>query len=504
MKYIDLFYVFDASAGTVQFSNWASGTLRKEYIALITNLEDGLIIYSFADPSKGGTITPDAGGDILTLEYDTTSMSDTDALRIDFDDTLYPASNQELTDISDQLTEISGKLPSTLGQKAKAASLAVTLASDQEALPLPTGAATEAKQDDAITQLTSIAGKDFATETTLALIKAKTDNLDIATSALRDALRGAGSKTLTDLETDLAAIKTAVETIDNFISGSKGLVTEDNSAAIKTAVETIDNFISGSRGLVTEDNSAAILATSGATADAIVAAGAAGSLSAKLRRATQGLEDLKTLIVLAAGNNNIGNVDVETVPADPFGANADATVAAGATGSISAKLRRVTQGLEDLKTLIVLGAGNNNIGDVDVASIAAGTNLIGKVAAQHSTSAMSNGTTDVTPKFAKIDRATNADGAAVVNIVSAKKIRVLTLTMVSAGTVSVKWMSTTNNSSGSGVNTDLTGLMSLVANTGMADVFSPVGLFETASGEGLKLNLNAAVQVSGYLTYLEI
>ncbi len=40
----------------------------------------------------------------------------------------------------------------------------------------------------------------------------------------------------------------------------------------------------------------------GAVADDIVDAGAIGSLSAKLRRATQGLEDLKTMIVLAAGS----------------------------------------------------------------------------------------------------------------------------------------------------------------------------------------------------------
>lgn len=39
---------------------------------------------------------------------------------------------------------------------------------------------------------------------------------------------------------------------------------------------------------------------------------------------------------IAAGNNNIGDVDVATVPTDPFGTNADA---ASATGSISAKLR---------------------------------------------------------------------------------------------------------------------------------------------------------------------
>jgi len=40
----------------------------------------------------------------------------------------------------------------------------------------------------------------------------------------------------------------------------------------------------------------------GAIADDIVAAGAAGSLSAKLRRVTQALEDLKTTIVLASGS----------------------------------------------------------------------------------------------------------------------------------------------------------------------------------------------------------
>lgn len=82
---------------------------------------------------------------------------------------------------------------------------------------------------------------------------------------------------------------------------------------------------------------------------------------------------------IAAGDENIGNVDVVSVPADPFGTNADAAVAAGAAGSIQAKLRRLTQQLDDLKTDIVLAAGTNNIGDVDIASIAAGTNRIGSV-----------------------------------------------------------------------------------------------------------------------------
>lgn len=49
----------------------------------------------------------------------------------------------------------------------------------------------------------------------------------------------------------------------------------------------------------------------GAVADAIVAAGAVGSLSAKLRRTTQGLEDLKSLIVLAAGSAIIGKIGID-------------------------------------------------------------------------------------------------------------------------------------------------------------------------------------------------
>lgn len=55
-----------------------------------------------------------------------------------------------------------------------------------------------------------------------------------------------------------------------------------NLAAIRTAVETIDNFISGARGLVTEDNSASILAAENTLAalskaeDAVHASGATG------------------------------------------------------------------------------------------------------------------------------------------------------------------------------------------------------------------------------------
>jgi len=87
---------------------------------------------------------------------------------------------------------------------------------------------------------------------------------------------------------------------------------------------------------------------------ATAAAQATGNAAlATLAGAVSGTEmqaDVLTLPALPAGSNNIGDVDVLSVPADPFGANADAAVAAGATGSIQAKLRRLTADLDAVKT----------------------------------------------------------------------------------------------------------------------------------------------------------
>lgn len=95
-----------------------------------------------------------------------------------------------------------------------------------------------------------------------------------------------------------------------------------------------------------------------------------------------GSHALRKTILYDANGNQLATIptSLASLPADPLGLNADAVVAAGAVGSISAKLRRATQGLEDLKTLIVLAAGSAaigklaansgvDIGDVDVLSL---------------------------------------------------------------------------------------------------------------------------------------
>ncbi len=67
------------------------------------------------------------------------------------------------------------------------------------------------------------------------------------------------------------------------------------------------------------------------------------------------------------------DVDVTRVPTDPFGATADAAVTAGATGSISAKLRSISRDIAGLATAIVLQAGSAIIGKVGVDQTTPGT-----------------------------------------------------------------------------------------------------------------------------------
>lgn len=69
-------YTFDASAKTITFGGL--GTIRLEDIFLIYNLTSNTKIFQFASSGLSGSVA----GDILTLDYDTTSMADTDILQI--------------------------------------------------------------------------------------------------------------------------------------------------------------------------------------------------------------------------------------------------------------------------------------------------------------------------------------------------------------------------------------------------------------------------------------
>ena len=73
-------YIFDASAKTIKIYDNVS--IKK--LLLITNVTDNEIIYNFSDSTKGATCTFDSVTEhtTITLDYDTTSMSDSDSLQI--------------------------------------------------------------------------------------------------------------------------------------------------------------------------------------------------------------------------------------------------------------------------------------------------------------------------------------------------------------------------------------------------------------------------------------
>lgn len=91
---------------------------------------------------------------------------------------------------------------------------------------------------------------------------------------------------------------------------------------------------------------------------------------------TNNIGDVDIASALPAGDNNIGNVDVVTLPALPAGTNNIGDVDVLSLPALPAG----SNNIGDVDIASALPAGTNNIGDVDIASaLPAGANLIGDV-----------------------------------------------------------------------------------------------------------------------------
>jgi hypothetical protein len=100
MKKLVSNYNFNAAAKQITLSDYTSVNL--ESLLLITNVTDNVIIYNFAGQGKGATVS----GNVLTLDFDTTSMSNSDSLQIFIDNNEVGASEStadSLKDIADYL-----------------------------------------------------------------------------------------------------------------------------------------------------------------------------------------------------------------------------------------------------------------------------------------------------------------------------------------------------------------------------------------------------------------
>jgi hypothetical protein len=95
--------------------------------------------------------------------------------------------------------------------------------------------------------------------------------------------------------------------------------------------------------------------------------------------------------------------------------------------------------------------------------------------------------------FGSIDTASSGDNT-LVAADAAKKAKLVSYTLISEGTVAVRWKSAANNKSGA---------MPLITNTGLAMAGSmDAWLLETAVNEALILNLSAAIGVRGHFSYI--
>lgn len=91
MKKLVTDYTFNAASQTITLNGFTSIDL--EGLLLVTNVSTNQIIYNFADPALGATVS----SNVLTLAYDTTTMSNAHALQIFYDDATSPASDDTAT-----------------------------------------------------------------------------------------------------------------------------------------------------------------------------------------------------------------------------------------------------------------------------------------------------------------------------------------------------------------------------------------------------------------------
>ena len=113
MKILFENYSFNAAAKTVTFNTADSITL--EQLLIITNVTTNNIIYNFADPNAGGVIE----NNVLTLNYDTTSMSSEGRLQIFLDNILTPSSDETLQLVNEQ-TELLRRMTKLLEPSGRA------------------------------------------------------------------------------------------------------------------------------------------------------------------------------------------------------------------------------------------------------------------------------------------------------------------------------------------------------------------------------------------------
>lgn len=322
----------------------------------------------------------------------------------------------------------------------------------------------------------------------------------------------------------LDAIQAAVETIDNAISGSEMQV-DVVTSALPTGAATAANQATGNGSLADIETNTDFGATTGGGTEAgalrvTVASDSTGVLSIDDNGgsitvdgtvdlgATDNavLDQIVTNTTGLAGTVSGSELQVDIVGALPAGTNAIGKLAANSGVDI---------GDVDV-TSVVPGTGASNLGKAEDAAHSSGDVGVMPLAVRNDDlAALAGADGDYAPlqvtqngallmcpaanddyKYAVIDEATSGNNTLVAAVAS-RKIRVLAYVMVASGDVTARF------EDGAG-GTALTGQMDLTTNSGVSAAFNPAGWFETGTNTLLNLELDAAVSVDGHLTYIEV
>ena len=121
-------YAFTPGAKTIAFAGLGQ-SIDLQNILLITNTTANTIIYNFADSTSGAVSFTN---NVLTLDYDTTSMSSTDKLQIYVDVPAYEESLHDLLRRMNKLLESNAVVDSRLRQKVVIEAIGTNLAAPTE------------------------------------------------------------------------------------------------------------------------------------------------------------------------------------------------------------------------------------------------------------------------------------------------------------------------------------------------------------------------------------
>ena len=352
---------------------------------------------------------------------------------------------------------------------------------------LPTGASTAARQDTTNTHLATLAGAVSGAEV-------QVDVLTMPTVTVAD---GGGSLTVDG--TVAVTDGSGSLTVDAPVGTPVFVRLSDGAAAITTlpvSLASVPSHDVTNAGTFAVQVSSSALPTGAATAAKQPALGTAGTASADVIT-VQGIASMTALKV-------DGSAVTQPVSGTFWQATQPVSIAAAVavtdnSGSLTVDNNGTfaVQAAQSGTWTVGLSSGTNNIGDVDVLTQPARAATTDTITAKLATDAIQNGTTALTPKYAKISASSSGNNT-VVAAVTSKKIRVLGWNLVGNGAVNAKWQD------GAG-GTDLTGLYYVAAaGGGICVPFNPVGWFETSSNTLLNLNLSGAVAVGGSLCYVEV